>query len=457
MDDENGCGVELPPEIIERVLSFLPVPVLCRFRSVCKGWNEMLSKPSFHDLREVNGRNESYLFAVRSLLHIQNDYEYLDPIFLQTMCFFDVHEKRWYSIKTHDDFNPDSEFAPSTYFGAFAGMGNGLICEVMKSVPDRAQIRSLILTDPVAELRREILVPPMPFFPGDPAHFPVVVTAWHRVASGLQIFLLNNGLGTDETQMYVYDPCTSEWRDLGIPPRELGVRKAVSAVIFQGILYVVFYSHNYTLCHESYSPLCVLVSYNLEKGTWREMPVSLPTRVGTTVRWFYPLNLIVSGDRLFLMMWGHGESGSEYRFHPFFAMIEILVMSNSSKVVIQIPTSCSRYQDPASLRHYFAGLFAFGYGVPCIDSEGICSSVLWVTDASGEVAMYDMESGAMTDLPPHPLRNIDGREMREIRLLYNHHPLNLYVQYKYRWKFMTLNWRKLLSRGVAISAQDVTT
>lgn len=67
MDSDEGVK-ELPPEILERVLAPLPVPVLCRLRSVCKAWNELICKPSFHNLHDLNEKRELLVSdAVRAL------------------------------------------------------------------------------------------------------------------------------------------------------------------------------------------------------------------------------------------------------------------------------------------------------------------------------------------------------------------------------------------------------
>ncbi|XP_024358077.1 F-box/kelch-repeat protein At3g61590 [Physcomitrium patens] len=40
-------AVVIPAEIVERILSLLPPPVIFKFRCVCKAWNKLLSSPSF--------------------------------------------------------------------------------------------------------------------------------------------------------------------------------------------------------------------------------------------------------------------------------------------------------------------------------------------------------------------------------------------------------------------------
>lgn len=57
MDEMNDeLWSRLPLEIVERTLLFLPVPVLCRFRTVCKSWNSLICKPAFGALNVQHAR-----------------------------------------------------------------------------------------------------------------------------------------------------------------------------------------------------------------------------------------------------------------------------------------------------------------------------------------------------------------------------------------------------------------
>jgi hypothetical protein len=57
----------LPVDMVERVLSFLPVPELCRYRSVCKKWNTLICDSKFGAAHARNDakRDASY-FVVQS-------------------------------------------------------------------------------------------------------------------------------------------------------------------------------------------------------------------------------------------------------------------------------------------------------------------------------------------------------------------------------------------------------
>lgn len=96
MRSREGLASGLPGKIIERVLSLLPVPALCRFRSVCKAWNELLCKPAFLDLCDASGGHDAYLFVTGHLADF--DCCWVHDAYRRATCFLDLENNRWYSI-----------------------------------------------------------------------------------------------------------------------------------------------------------------------------------------------------------------------------------------------------------------------------------------------------------------------------------------------------------------------
>lgn len=164
----NYSWSRLPEEIRDLVLSFLPVPALCRCRSVCKQWNELFSKPSFHDLCDLNRRNhEGYLVVTRNSL----DYEgwcWLDDAFRRTLCFLDVAEKRWYTTPADVTSLSDESYCGTVQpirkrkhcpaiVPRLMAVDEGLVCKfsalryVLLIIPSRDY--TLVLYDPVAKSR----------------------------------------------------------------------------------------------------------------------------------------------------------------------------------------------------------------------------------------------------------------------------------------------------------------
>jgi len=62
----NGRWKHLAPELVEMVVPFLPIASICRCRSVCKRWNELIAHPDFA-LRnaQVSSPEEYVLITVR--------------------------------------------------------------------------------------------------------------------------------------------------------------------------------------------------------------------------------------------------------------------------------------------------------------------------------------------------------------------------------------------------------
>lgn len=77
---EGALWSKLPREVMECVLSFLPLPALCRLRTVCKGWNDILCGPSFHNLYENRCHEVIFLTSF--------------PRLQGTTCFLDLAERR---------------------------------------------------------------------------------------------------------------------------------------------------------------------------------------------------------------------------------------------------------------------------------------------------------------------------------------------------------------------------
>lgn len=121
-------------EIIDCVLFFLLVFVLCRFWCVCRRWNVFILKLSFYDLCDFNGRKEIYLFVMWYFIY--SDWCYVDFIFIWMMCFFDLDVRWWYFIKVdeycgfYDDLEDDVFFV--VYDIWIVVMDDGFVCDLIR-------------------------------------------------------------------------------------------------------------------------------------------------------------------------------------------------------------------------------------------------------------------------------------------------------------------------------------
>ena len=409
----NGGVEELPLEIIERVLSFLSVPELCRLRSVCKSWNELLGKPSFHDLYELNGKNDAYLFITRDL--DCDGWSVVDPIFRRTVSFLDLDVERWYSIDAGESLGVFDE----AFETQLSAMDDGLICE-LSTLRGSDDDLALTISDPVARTRAILPAPPEIFCLG--TYLPIILPAVDSSGRSHKVFLVNNprqyNRGVALTRVHVHESTTNEWRGLRNPPKEFEESIAGSAVIFQEILYIVF--------RDIVRRQFVLLSYKLQEDVWTELKrMSFPV--------LYKLRhpqLVVRGNRLFMNAFSDGKPCSSSEPNPsLFEVIEIVIADSTSRSVVQFSI--------AQLHRMFDeenSEFDIAYGLPCFDSSGECNSIVLMSSLSGKLILYDLTCGSVSVYPANPLIQVSWEE--------NYPAYDIF-----RGKNMNLSLRNLLSQS----------
>lgn len=416
MDLDEGLWSGLPSELIERMLSFLPVLDLCRLRSVCKRWNELLCKATFHDLCELNRKENAYLFVTRH--HDYHDGGEIDPKFKRTMSLLDLDSRRWYSLKPHHvephvEPNVESLRAPrkDDIASQMLAMDDGLVCDM--TISDDAAV-VLTISDPIARTRKELPEPPVYLDPEDA--LPIIVTAADPVTRSYRVFVITDNDEPDR-RIFMYESSTDEWRGLKSPPVHLGLRTAVSAVSFGGMLYVIFRLFP--------ARRFLLLSYDLQEDVWKLYSLKIPNKKSR------PPQLVVSCNRLFTMMW-IGEqrpSAPEQGSHRLlFEVREVLVAEFSSRMVVQLTTT--------QLQQMFGeegGDFDIACGVPCFNSSGSCESLVLMSFLSGKLISYDLASGSVVALSAHPVKPNEFEEGYNVPLIY------------YQGKYTNLSLRSLSS------------
>lgn len=365
---------ELPVEIIERVLSFLSIPELCRLRSVCKSWLELLSKPSFHDLYDLNPKrkHDAFLFLTRDL--DCDGWSVVDPIFRRTVSFLDLETQRWHSIDAGESSLNEEDFETQ-----LSAMDDGLICE-LSTLRGSDDDLELTISDPVAKTRTTLPAPPEIFCLG--TYLPILLPAVDSRARSFKVFLVNNprefGILT-VTRVYVFEPARNEWKALRNPPKEFEEAIAGSAVMVAQVLYIVF--------RDILRRQFVLLSYDLRSNAWTELRrMSFPKKLR------HP-QLVARGSRLFMNAWSDGTT------LPCFEVLEVVVAQNvCCRTVVQFTI--------AQLHELFGeqdSEFDIAYGVPCVDSREGCTSVVLMSSLSGKLISYELQSKAVSVLPTNPL------------------------------------------------------
>ena len=423
MEEDRCSWNRLPDALGELVLSFLPVPALCRIRCVCKAWNALCCKPKFLDLCDLNrGSMEEYMFLPSYVL--KNS-------FRRTLCFLDLAEDRWYKIPTYnDDHDAATPLAPLLDTDpCHLALNDGLVCELCELDDDtkNREEYQVILLDPIAKSRWEL--PPLPFFHGSTNFsrevLPALVTVVDTASSSFKVFLLHSIHPLHErpdTRFYVYESSSGVWRGLPSPPQPLGKPRYPggrndledSAVFFQGKFYTVsFYFARRT---------SLVLSYSLQENEWSEV---LAFRHKTRPR--YP-QLHVFNNRLFMGMLDYSpyvpSTSPQYRRHMY-KVEEILVNENSTRLWVQIP---------------FPGLLPSGrrfYSECKLQFALTFDSVVIVNNSHfGQVIAFNVKSQTFHELPRHPFQR--SPDIEGGWLDFNH---------LYRAKLMTLSMRNILSRS----------
>lgn len=82
-------------------------------------------------------------------------------------------------------------------------------------------------------------------------------------------------------------------------------------------------------------------------------------------------------------------------------MYEVLIAEKGRKPVVQLTD--------VQLRQIFGSDdpdFGVACGFPCYGSDGMCSSIILVSDNTGQIRRYYLATGAVDVLPAHPLAPI---------------------------------------------------
>ncbi|KAG0587167.1 hypothetical protein KC19_2G145100 [Ceratodon purpureus] len=339
----------LPLDVMECVLSLLPLPVLCRMRTVCKEWNHIICSSSFHDSYEQTWKERGHGVCFLTKFNSLNPFHTkIDRSVRGTTCFLDLDERRWYLIKGSVDQGFDTRDM---------AMDDGLVAEICCPVPPKEGynigariIWCIQMSDPILKMRWRLDPCPnenrLPY---------LVVVAADRGSRVFRIFVYDNS-GFGKTRLWIYESSTNKWRCASQPPRKgYDSNYASSAVVFQQGLYAIF--------TETDSLERFLVLYDFEKDTWSMVLENLPAA--------QLVELVVSSGKLFMMF---GRSASSTSSAMMLEMVEIQVSEKTSRIVFQIPASTLSHIFGAVLSHY--NIFAITCLTLRLNSDSSCSSVV---------------------------------------------------------------------------------
>lgn len=236
---DESLWSELPTDLLERVLAFLPPPAFFRFRAVCKKWDKIMYNSNFLKLcSEISAQRPWFVMFQTGPCDVVSAY---NPSL-----------SKWHRFSL--------SFLPTRVQGVAAA--GGLLC--CKGEVDG--YRSLFVCNPITKTWRRL--PPM----RKKRIVPIVGLVVDRSTKAYKVIaagddLMSDGFNVRDLTTEVYDSATNSWElSGGIPPRsdlDLGV------TLCQGFLYFV-----------TYCPYGVL-SYSIKQGVWKKIDASTPRYLTT--------------------------------------------------------------------------------------------------------------------------------------------------------------------------------
>lgn len=386
-----GLWSKLPFEILERVLSFLPAPDLCRYRSVCKKWKSLIRKPTFVAacMRNVKDSDGSFIVA-RYYRHKRPDVVSSEPSdFERGVSIFDFKAKRWFTVLKDDERRTYSEDLV---------VDGGLVCQY-KWQPRvwGNMVWPLIVYNPLENTTKTIEGTILHYYFGyDIPNMALVVDSLTRK---YKIFLMRgpqcifaHPMDPREPYMIVFDSATREWAlSLNQPPDlpqespDRFTRMCLCVVAHQNKLYTLamFDVYEHQIC-----------CYNISQDVWEDLGIRFHLRD----KLFFP-QLIVSGDRLFLVTWSleveNWTPERDWQLEVYEIMIperthvRIFGMTNAAVLQIFGRKSAEKIH---KYKHPEVNAFIFG------------NSVVLMAKRTGILIMFDMVTRLLDSLPPNPSR-----------------------------------------------------
>ena len=404
----------LPAELTERTLSFLSVPVLCRFRTVCKRWNLLICKPEFGALCKQHARQDACFIVLRYAVRPEYspDIDFIDHDQLGSFgvnhgwCFLDVSARRWYTIKRDGQGVFDS-----SEFGRVA-MDGGLVYQHMYAGGEDV---SVFVSNPIA--KTSIRLPDCTATFDPTGTMPEVNMIVDDVANSYKIYVMptsgiHGNVSPDESRMVVYESTTKQWRNLTILQTPLlGFHfHVLSSVFLNGLLYVLMSPCTTRTAHIAQDNC--LWSYNPDEDIWKNTGVDIHMR---------PLELaelIVIDNRLFLALWmhhGHSKRDHWRTWSPdgwTYEISEVFLEERTHRRVFEMTEAVVKHvfkvSDSSCVR-----LNAIGFG----------KSIVLLCKSSGVSILCDLNTSLWESLPVNPL--VPQGEGYWQLLWYGSKPMNL--------------------------------
>lgn len=383
----------LPFEILERVLSFLPVLDLCRFRLVSHRWNALINTPAFGALHRRNANQEKLFIAARYFHYDRTATYNTEPSEIETgISIYDLNSKRWHKVHKHGTH----PFRDGLMFTGTWAMDGGLVCQY-KTLPTLMD-KLIVVYNPIADETQDL--PPAPVHLLQGRDYPLLNMAVDHT-TGYKVFLFCSGEIMMETRdwplMLVYSSNTNSW---------LCATKTYpveAACMYRGnVRFILMY-----LCSVMFhGVLHVLVRLNSEYRMWR-YEISQDSWEDAGVRIvgcrFSSPELAVANKRLFLTTWsavkvpGVRLMDADWRLE----VSELVVSEGVRKPVFGMSKSLVLQVFGAESAGHVINR-EYNYGNPPLNAFGFGECVVLMSMKSGVSIVYNMMSHSWDLLPRNP-------------------------------------------------------
>lgn len=257
LDMDPGVWSRLPPEILEHILSFLPLKTVMLLRSTCKLFKSLIYSPYFVS-KHSSTPSPFSSFILLSHAQCHNHFPLYDSV-----------AGAW-----RDPAILHSLFVPSFEPFNLLSSSNGLFCI---SLPSSS---SLVVSNLLSRSSRIIEFPSYPFA------FEIVTLVSTPV--GYKIFMLCSEFPSNYA--FVYDSSTYSW-----------TRFNCSEPILCGNNYQPCVCYNDSLYFTTEEPFSI-VCFNLESGKWYRPRIELPGELMFG-------KLVTGGERKVYLVGGEGRNG----------------------------------------------------------------------------------------------------------------------------------------------------
>ncbi|KAG0587164.1 hypothetical protein KC19_2G144800 [Ceratodon purpureus] len=359
MDLSGALWSDLPLEMLEQVLSYVPVPDLCRYRIVSKRWDRLMCDPKFGSLCAQNAaKREASLIAMWYRTGRRRH---------EGWCFLDVNARRWYVFKY------DGQGIWENFFYGNVRMDGGLVCRLFR------EAHKIVVYNPISQTHREVPTVPHNCFHSiyNSVYIPALIFVVDNISLSFKIFLIVE----NDLIRLVYDSVTNEWKTLNSPLCISSGSKLVgSRVLFEGYLYYFSYPP------ESKHPR--LWRYNLVKGAWENLNLDVP------ILGVRHADLVVNAKSLFLVSWSRGAGlGLPWSFQ----LSELKIPDMTREVLFEM--------SKADVVEVFeTGIENRTTRLPRISAFSFGNSILFMSESTGITAAFDLVTRSWDrNFPPNPL------------------------------------------------------